>query len=213
MIILSLGIVFVLASAAVLGFAAFRYRQIIRVNSFFTKAATVYVLVGEEDARLAATAAGKGAAAKDRQRMQEFLSTLSDSFRAQPAAAKWNHQIERANKLSQELARGGALSTEAFEIRDALRRSNDAYFRARSEPAMPAFSCAATRSCSGWMQTGPSRRAEHPDEVAEGMVGEMQGETAEGAAEGTAARGIRSWYLSPAPRSKPMFGATSTALA
>ena len=47
----------------VLVYLRVRYRQIVRGNSFFTKAATVYVLVGEDDAKLAATASGKGAAA------------------------------------------------------------------------------------------------------------------------------------------------------
>ena len=60
---------FVLASAAVLTYAAFRYKQILSVTGYFIKAATVYILVGEEDARLAALAAGKSATAKDRERI------------------------------------------------------------------------------------------------------------------------------------------------
>jgi len=79
----------VLASAAVLSYAAFRYRQILSITRYFVKAATVYVLVGEEDARLAALAAGKGATAKDRQRMKEFIATLSGSFRNQKSK-RWD---------------------------------------------------------------------------------------------------------------------------
>jgi hypothetical protein len=78
MIVLWAAILFITVSAAVLVYAAFRYKQILSVTSFFIKAATVYVLIGEEDALLAALAAGKAASAKDRTRMQDFLRTMGD---------------------------------------------------------------------------------------------------------------------------------------
>ena len=74
---------FILISAGVLAYAAFRYKQTLSATNFFIKAATVYVLVGEEYARLAALATGLGANPKDRVRMRDFLRTLSDSFAAQ----------------------------------------------------------------------------------------------------------------------------------
>ena len=122
-------LLFVLASAAVLTYAAFRYKQILSITTYFIKAATVYILIGEEDARLAALAAGKGASAKDRERMKGFLTTLSGSFRKQKAK-RWEKQVERANFLSKELDKGGALSQEGFEAREALRLRNDVYARA-----------------------------------------------------------------------------------
>lgn len=140
-------------------------------RSFFTKAATVYVLVGEDDAKLAAVASGKGAAAKDREQMREFLTTLSDSFQAQRGA--WMKQIERANTLAKEIIGGGALSTEAFEVRDALRRANPDYFKAlrtgdaqvfvRRYPHL--FGQEAERAISV---------GDQPDSAAEEMVDEMQ---------------------------------------
>lgn len=83
MIVLWAAILFITVSAAVLVYAAFRYKQILSVTSFFIKAATVYVLIGEEDALLAALAAGKAASAKDRARMQDFLRTMGDQFGGQ----------------------------------------------------------------------------------------------------------------------------------
>ena len=121
---------FVVASGGVLGYAAFRYKQILNLTRFFIKAATVYVLVGEEDARLAAVAAGKGASAKDRQRMNQFLRTLSDSFKKQADPRRWERQTGRADRLSGELASGGPMSAEAFAARESLRLRNDVYLRA-----------------------------------------------------------------------------------
>lgn len=110
-------------------FLRVRYTQIILGNSFFTKVATVYVLVGEDDAKLAAVAAGMGASEKDREHMHAFLTTLTDSFQAQRGA--WMKQIERATALTQAIGgSGGALSTAAFEVRDALRRANEDYSKA-----------------------------------------------------------------------------------
>ena len=73
---------FIIGTLGVLGFLKFRYNQIIRGNNFFNKAATVFVLVGEDDARLAAVAAGMGAAAKDREHMQSAVAERSPQRRS-----------------------------------------------------------------------------------------------------------------------------------
>ena len=127
MLVLWASVIFVVASGAVLGYAAYRYRQILNVTAFFIKAATVYVLVEEEDARLAAMAAGKGAKENDRAHMRQFLGTLSDSFAVQKRSM-WNRQIERSNHLMNEL--GNASTAESLEAREQLRRRNEAYLRA-----------------------------------------------------------------------------------
>lgn len=162
---------FIAGVLGVLGFLRIRYRQIVRGNSFFTKAATVYVLVGEDDAKLAAVAAGKGAAAKDRERMQEFLTTLTNSFQAQRGA--WRKQIERAKDLSQEITGGGALSHEAFEVRDALRRSNEEYLKALragdSDVFIRRYPHLFGREADRAIAVG-----EHPDAAAEDMIEELQ---------------------------------------
>ena len=161
-------LIFILASGAVLTYAAFRYKQILSVTAYFIKAATVYILIGEEDARLAAVAAGKGATAKDRERMKEFLSTLSGSFRNQKSK-RWNKQVERASYLAKELDNGGAMSQEAFEAREALRLRNDVYARAlksgdagvflRSYPQL--FGREAEKALSS---------GEHPDHISESIA-------------------------------------------
>ena len=145
---------FVLASAAVLMYAAYRYKQILSVTAYFIKAATVYILVGEEDARLAAVAADKGAALKDRNRMKEFVAMLSNSFRGQKGN-RWVKQIERAGYLTKELDKVGApclrkRSRPARRCACATRSTC-----ARSGPATPVCSCAATRNCSA---AKPKRR-------------------------------------------------------
>lgn len=163
---------FVLASAAVLTYAAFRYKQILSVTGYFIKAATVYILVGEEDARLAAVAAGKGATLKDRQRMKEFIATLSGSFRNQKGK-RWEKQIERSNYLTKELDKGGTLSQEAFEAREALRLRNEVYLRAlKSGDAgvfLRRYPQLFGREAEKAMSTG-----EHPDAVAEDIVADAQ---------------------------------------
>ena len=164
---------FIIGTLGVRGFLKFRYNQIIRGNNFFNKAATVFVLVGEEDARLAAVAAGMGAAAKDREHMQSFLTTLTDSFQAQRGA--WVKQIDRANTLTQAISGGGALSTAAFEVRDALRRANEDYSKALragdSDVFVRRYPQLFGREAGAAIAVG-----EHPDAGAEQMVEEMQGE-------------------------------------
>ena len=167
---------FVLASAAVLMYAAYRYKQILSVTAYFIKAATVYILVGEEDARLAAVAAGKGATLKDRNRMKEFIATLSNSFRGQKGN-RWVKQIERAGYLTKELDKGGALSQEAFEAREALRLRNEVYLRAlKSGDAgvfLRRYPQLFGREAEKALATGA-----HPDGVAEDMVADNQNQPA-----------------------------------
>ena len=121
---------FILVSAAVLAYAMFRYRQILSGTNYFIKAATVYILVGEEDARFAALASGKGAGSKDRDRMKDFLNTLQQSFRNQRGSRSWNAQAERVANIMNELDAGGPMSAEAFEARETLRLNNEVYHRA-----------------------------------------------------------------------------------
>lgn len=162
---------FILASAAVLTYAAFRYKQILSVTGYFIKAATVFIQVGEEDARLAALAAGKGATAKDRARMKDFINTLTSSFKAQ--GKRWAKQLERANFLIKELDNGGALSQEAFEAREALRIRNEVYLRAlKSGDAgvfLRRYPQLFGREAEKAMASG-----DHPDAVAEEMVADNQ---------------------------------------
>lgn len=167
---------FVLASAAVLMYAAYRYKQILSVTAYFIKAATVYILVGEEDARLAAVAADKGAALKDRNRMKEFVAMLSNSFRGQKGN-RWVKQIERAGYLTKELDKVGALSQEAFEAREALCLRNEVYLRAlRSGDAgvfLRRYPQLFGREAEKALATGA-----HPDAVAEDMVADNQNQPA-----------------------------------
>src|SRR5437764_653988 len=130
MIILWASFAFILASGAVLVYAMLRYREILHVTGFFIKAATVFILVGEEDARLAAVASAKGASGKDRKRMGEFLGTLQKSFSGQSRSRSWEAQTKRVGQLTDELKSGGPMSAEAFEAREALRIRNDVYLRA-----------------------------------------------------------------------------------
>ena len=164
---------FIIGTLGVLGFLKFRYNQIIRGNNFFNKAATVFVLVGEDDARLAAVAAGMGAAAKDREHMQSFLTTLTDSFQAQRGA--WVKQIDRANTLTQAISGGGALSTAAFEVRDALRRANEDYSKAWRAGESDVW-VRRSPQLFGREAGAATAVGEHPDAGAEQMVEEMQGE-------------------------------------
>jgi len=164
---------FIIGTIGVLAFLRVRYRQIIRGNSFFTKAATVFVLVGEDDAKLAAVAAGMGASKKDREHMHAFLTTLTDSFQAHRGG--WLRQIERATALTQGISGGSALSMGTFEVRDALRRANEEYSKAlrigdadvfvRRYPQLFGSEAAAAIAVG-----------EHPDAGAEEMVQEMRAE-------------------------------------
>lgn len=163
---------FVLASAAVLTYAAFRYKQILSITGYFIKAATVYILVGEEDARLAAVAAGKGATLKDRQRMKEFIATLSGSFRNQKGK-RWEKQIERSNYLTKELDKGGALSQEAFEAREALRLRNDVYLRALKSGDAGVF-LRRYPQLFGREAEKAVASGDHPDQIAEEIVADAQ---------------------------------------
>ena len=169
-------LLFILASAGVLTYAAFRYKQILSVTSYFIKAATVYILIGEEDARLAAMAAGKGATAKDRERMNDFLRTLSNSFKGQKSK-RWSKQVERAAYLAKELETGGAMSQEAFEAREALRLRNDVYARAlKSGDAgvfLRRYPQLFGREAEKAMASG-----EHPDHISESIAADANAEAA-----------------------------------
>ena len=162
---------FIIGTIGVLVFLRVRYTQVIRGNNFFTKAATVYVLVGEDDAKLAAVAAGMGAAEKDRAHMHALLTTLTDSFQAQRGA--WMKQIDRANALTEAISGGGALSTAAFEVRDALRRANEDYSKALragdADVFVRRYPQLFDREAGAAIAVG-----EHPDAGAEEMVQEMQ---------------------------------------
>ena len=162
---------FILGIAGVLGYLRFRYRQIIRGNNFFTKAATVFVLVGEDDAKLAAVAVGRSVAAKDREQMQEFLTTLNNSFEAQRGA--WVKQIERANSLSQELSGGGSLPSAAFEVRDALRVADEEYATALRTTDADVF-VRRYPQLFGKEAGKAIAVGDHPDTTAEEMVEEIQ---------------------------------------
>jgi hypothetical protein len=141
----------VLASAAVLTYAAFRYKQILSVTAYFIKAAT----------------------AKDRQRMREFIQTLTSSFKNQ--GKRWGKQIERAGYLTKELDKGGTLSQEAFEAREALRLRNEVYLRAlKSGDAgvfLRRYPQLFGREAEKAMASG-----EHPDQVSEEIVAEAAAE-------------------------------------
>lgn len=169
-------LLFIPASAGVLTYAAFRYKQILSVTSYFIKAATVYILIGEEDARLAAMAAGKGATAKDRERMNDFLRTLSNSFKGQKSK-RWSKQVERAAYLAKELETGGAMSQEAFEAREALRLRNDVYARAlKSGDAgvfLRRYPQLFGREAEKAMASG-----EHPDHISESIAADANAEAA-----------------------------------
>lgn len=179
MLVLWAAIAFIVISAAVLAYAAFRYKQILSVTSFFVKAATVYVLVGEEDARLAALAAGLGANASDRTRMRDFLRTLSDSFSAQKKRSLWARQIERADHLTNEVGGGG----DAIEAREALRRRNEVYVRALRNGDGSVF-VRRYPQLFGREAEEAIASGDHPDETAEDMVQEAQGGSQSQAAAG-----------------------------
>lgn len=161
-------LLFIVASGAVLAFAAVRYKQILSVTGYFTKAATVYILIGEEDARLAALAAGKGATAKDRERMNQFLSTLSGSFKNQKSK-RWKNQVDRASYLAKELEKGGTMSQEAFEAREALRLRNDVYARALKSGDAGVF-LRRYPQLFGREAEKALASGEHPDHISESMA-------------------------------------------
>ena len=168
---------FIIVSAGVLAYAMFRYRQILSLTNYFIKAATVYILVGEEDAGLAAIASGKGASAKDRGRMKDFLATLQNSFRTGRGTRSWNAQSDRVASLMNAVDSGGPMSAEAFEARETLRLKNDVYLRAlksgdagvflRRYPQL--FGREAERAMS---------QGEHPDATTESMVADTQSDAA-----------------------------------
>ena len=163
---------FIVGTIGVLVFVRVRYTEIIRGNSFFTKAATVYVLVGEDDAKLAAVAAGMGASEKDREHMRAFLTTLTNFFQAQGGAMK---QIERATALTQGIGGGGALSTAAFEVRDALWRANEEYSKALRAGDADVFVRRYPQLFSS--EAGAAIAVgQHPDAGAEEMVQDIQAE-------------------------------------
>ena len=126
---------------------------------------------GEEDARLAAMAAGKGATSKDRERMNEFLGTLSNSFKNQKSK-RWSKQVERAAYLAKELETGGAMSQEAFEAREALRLRNEVYARAlKSGDAgvfLRRYPQLFGREAEKAMASG-----EHPDQISETIAADV----------------------------------------
>ena len=163
---------FVVISGAVLAYAAFRSKQILSVTTFFIKAATVYVLVGEEDARLAAMASGKGASSKDRSRMRDFLRTLATSFQNQKSK-RWDRQIQRTNDLIEELESGGGVAAEAIEAREALRIRNDVYSRALRTGDAAVFLRRYPQLFGREAEQAISA-GEHPDSTSEDMVADAQ---------------------------------------
>ena len=177
---------FVVASGAVVGYAAYRYKQILSVTGFFIKAATVYVLVGEDDARLAAVAAGKGAIARDRQRMKTFLQTLSNSFHGQNDK-RWQRHIERVANLVKELDSGGTMSAEAFQARELLRLRNDVYLRAL-RAGDPGVFLRRYPQLFGHEAEKAMSAGEHPDHTTEEIVADTAAETAPSRATGGAGR-------------------------
>jgi hypothetical protein len=177
-------LLFVLASAGVLTFAAIRYKQIISVTAYFIKAATVYILIGEDDARLAAVAAGKGATAKDRERMNDFLRTLAGSFQNQKSK-RWSKQIERAAYLAKELESGGAMSQEAFEAREALRLRNEVYSRALKTGDAGVF-LRRYPQLFGREAEKAMASGEHPDQISEQIAADANQNAAAPAAAASA---------------------------
>ena len=125
MILLWASFGFILVSAAVVAYAMSRYRQILSGTNYFIKAATVFILLGEEDAWFAAVASAKSASAKDRKRMKDFLTTLQQSFHNQRRA-----QSDRVARLMAELGSGGPMSSDAAKARESLRLKNEVYLRA-----------------------------------------------------------------------------------
>ena len=119
---------FIASSAAILIHSASRYRQILRTTNYFIKAATVYVLIGEEDALLALYAAGKGASEKDRARMLEFLKNIEEQLSGEEG--QWSRQKERIKELREQLASPGGHGEVAARAHAYLKKKNSPYVKA-----------------------------------------------------------------------------------
>ncbi|MDA0654637.1 MAG: hypothetical protein O2905_00800 [Proteobacteria bacterium] len=174
MIVLWAAILFIVASAAVLGYAAFRYKQILSVTNFFIKAATVYVLIGEEDAQLAALASGKAANGKDRVRMLDFLKSLEDQFGSHK---QWKRQSTRIKELSGAIA--APTAHEAVEAREQLRRKNESYLRALRTGDAAIF-LRNYPQLFGTDAEAAVASGEHPDEATEEMLAEARSDKGRG---------------------------------
>lgn len=77
--------IFALVAVAILVWTIARMkRHAARINDYFTNALTVYVFLGEEDAKIAALAAAKVAAPLQRQSMVTVLDHLACDMRGVP---------------------------------------------------------------------------------------------------------------------------------
>jgi hypothetical protein len=119
---------FLVFCGAILGHIAFRYRRILKVTGYFLKASIAYIIVGDDDAKLAALAASEGIRGKERLTRSEFLRSVETSL-ADKKDSRLQPQIERCRVLAKTFA-GMERDKRALSFRDNLAIKNRPYFTA-----------------------------------------------------------------------------------
>jgi hypothetical protein len=106
-------------------------RQALGVNDYFCNAVKVWIFMMKEDAKIAAIAAAKVAAEKQRESMLNYLSGMaSDLEREFPNDPVMRRHSERLLSLKKEIAAKNWTTKDAAEEKDRLFEINQDYLKA-----------------------------------------------------------------------------------
>lgn len=134
-------ILLILGAGFVVIFLRRMLRHSLRINDYFANAIRVYGILGEEDAKVAALAAAKVAAGKQRDSMLAYLAGLASDFgqispENNELRSQWKLAIGRLSELKKEIGARDWTTSDMIQEKQRLQNLNPEYLKAleRADP-------------------------------------------------------------------------------
>lgn len=130
MILIILIFFFILGVCIVFVFIRMK-RHAQRINDYFCNAVRVYYLLGDEETKIAALAAAKVAAGRQRGVLLYYLEGLiSDFSKSLPEMPEMHEVINRLSKLKEEIAAKDWTMKDIIQEKQKLQKLNPSYLKA-----------------------------------------------------------------------------------